>query len=203
MSDRFVAIQEDVEEAFHTSERPLSGRRGSVTFLPHQLTGSCWQMKSDFGIPHSHSLSPTRDRFRLVAIMDLLISLQNLLQALFDVGEEFFWLVLPLTPLVLWVAFWLFGVNWVKLRSVLLSGGAIGVLLIMFMAILTWGAIAPPESGRHAIVGLSLSNFVGKTVYVTALAVIALLCGSVQLAGLCGSLGEFDDEPTDAVEHSH
>ncbi|MCA9076167.1 MAG: hypothetical protein KDA93_14150 [Planctomycetaceae bacterium] len=135
--------------------------------------------------------------------MELLTSLQQLLEALYEVGKDLFWLVLPLTPLILWIAFWLFGVNWVKLRSVLLSGGAIGVLLIMFMAILTWGMIAPPESGRHAMLGLSLSNFVGKTVYVTALTVIALLCGSVQLAGLCGSLCNFDEEPAESTEHAH
>ncbi|MGE0377016.1 MAG: hypothetical protein AB7Q45_16520, partial [Planctomycetaceae bacterium] len=74
-----------------------------------------------------------------------------------------------------------------NLRRVLLSGGWLGGLLIMLVAIVGWGSIAPPESGTHSLLGLTLSNFVGKTVYVTSLAVIALLCGSVQLSGLCGS----------------
>ncbi len=135
--------------------------------------------------------------------MQLLYSLQNLLTALLHVAAELVLLVLPLTPLLIWIAFWLLGVNWVKLRQVLLSGGAIGVVLIMLMAILTWGVIVPPESGRHAIMGLSVSNFVGKTVYVTALTVIALLCGSVQLAGLCGPMCNFDDETSETVDHAH
>ncbi len=135
--------------------------------------------------------------------MELLQSLQELLTALLIVGKQLVFLVLPLTPLLAWVAFWTLSVNWVKLRSVLLSGGAIGVFLLMVVAILTWGVIAPPESGRHAILGLSVSNFVGKTVYVTALAVIALLCGSVQLAGLCAPLCNFDEETPDAVDHAH
>ncbi|MEZ6144925.1 MAG: hypothetical protein R3B91_05700 [Planctomycetaceae bacterium] len=135
--------------------------------------------------------------------MDFLVSLQDLFSALLHVGAELVQLILPLTPLLVWIAFWLLGVNWVKLREVLLKGGAIGVLLIMLMAIITWGVIVPPESGRHAILGLSVSNFVGKTVFVTALAVIALLCGSVQLAGLCGPLCNFEEEAPEAVDHAH
>jgi hypothetical protein len=112
-------------------------------------------------------------------------------------------LILPWTPLIAWVAFWTLAVNWVSLRRVLLSGGWIAVLLLMVVAIIGWGVIAPPESGAHHMLGLTLSNFVGKTVYVTALVVIALLCGSVQLSGLSGSLATFEEREPEPASHGH
>jgi len=135
--------------------------------------------------------------------MELLQSLQELLTALSNVGTALIGLVLPWTPLIAWVAFWTLAVNWVNLRRVLLSGGWIAVLLIMFVTVIGWGVIAPPESGVHVMLGLTLSNFVGKTVYVTALAVIALLCGSVQLAGLCGNLAVFEEDQPETAPHAH
>ncbi len=137
--------------------------------------------------------------------MPLLEALQQLLTAFYDLGAALISTVIPWAPLVAWVAFWALAVNWVSLRRVLLSGGWVGAVLIMLMAILGWGSIAPPESGVHMVLGLTLSNFVGKTVYVTALAVIALLCGSVQLSGLCGPLAQFDEggEPKAPPSQSH
>ena len=129
----------------------------------------------------------------------LLDSLLNLIIAFWNVARDLIVLVLPWTPLVAWVAFWLLAVNWVKYRAVLVKGGWTGVFFIGLMMILIWGLIAPPEAGVHHLFGLSLSNFVGKTVYVTALFSIMFLCGSVQLSGACGSLVCFknEDEPTD------
>ncbi len=103
-------------------------------------------------------------------------------------------------PLLAWLAFWLFAVNWVKLRAVLLSGGWIGLALFGLVAILAWGLIAPPADGHHYFFGLTLSNFVMKTVYVTGLISIMLLCGSVQLSGACGSWACFP-EPKEEDDH--
>lgn len=129
----------------------------------------------------------------------LLDSLLNLLVAFWNVARDLVALVLPWTPLVAWVAFWLLAVNWVKYRAVLIKGGWTGVFFIGLMTILIWGLIAPPEGGVHHVFGLSLSNFVGKTVYVTALFSIMFLCGSAQLSGACGSLVCFkcEEEPVD------
>lgn len=135
--------------------------------------------------------------------MELIYALQQLFVALYQVVTALVALVLPWTPLIAWVAFWMLAVNWVNLRRVLLSGGWIGVLLIMFLAVVGWGSIAPPESGSHALLGLTLSNFVGKTVYVSALAVIALLCGSVQLSGLVGAPSWFEEPAPEEVHHGH
>ncbi len=130
----------------------------------------------------------------------LLDSLLQLIQALWAVVSSLFWLALPWLPLIAWVAYWLFAVNWVKLRSVLLAGGWIGVLLIGLVMILVWGSVAPPDTadGMHHLFGLRLSNFVGKTVYVTGLFSIMFLCGAVQLTGCCDRCCNFPaDEPED------
>ena len=38
--------------------------------------------------------------------------------------------LVPLIPLIIWIAFWTLAVNWTKLRLVLLQGGWIGLALI-------------------------------------------------------------------------
>ena len=134
---------------------------------------------------------------------NLLNSLLELVIADWKVVESVFHLVLPWTPLVAWVAFWLLAVNWVKYRAVLLKGGWTGLFFIGLMMILIWGLIAPPSDSVHHVFGLSLSNFVGKTVYVTALFSIMFLCGSVQLSGACGSLVCFKHEDEEPADHGH
>jgi len=134
-------------------------------------------------------------------MIDLLLSLKTLLDAVLDVLVSLGGVVWPFLPLLAWIGFWLFAVNWVRYRQVLLSGGGVGVVLIGLMTILIWGAIAPPLGGAHHIFGLSLSNYVGKTVYVTSLFVIMLLCGSVQLSGACGNCCGIEDEAPPTPTH--
>jgi hypothetical protein len=111
--------------------------------------------------------------------------------------------VLPWAPLACWIAFWLFGVNWVRFRESLAAGGWIGVLLIAAIAVLIWGNIAPPDDGFHVVIGLPVSNFVGKTVYASALVCIMFLAGSLQLSGCCANCCRFE-EPVEVVEaHGH
>lgn len=117
--------------------------------------------------------------------MEILNALLDLAQAVGLLIWALLQAILPWTPLIAWIAFWTLAVDWVRLRRFLLEGGWIGLLLIAVMAVLVWGAIAPPDSGTHSLLGLQVSNFVGKMVYVTALAVIMLLCGSMQLSGCC------------------
>lgn len=134
-------------------------------------------------------------------MIDLLLSLKTLLDAVLDVLVSLTGLLWPLLPLLAWIGFWLFAVNWVRLRQVLLSGGWIAMALMGLLAILIWGAISPPPDGAHHLLGLSLSNYVGKTVYVTSLFVIMLLCGSVQLSGACGNCCRFEDETREPLAH--
>jgi hypothetical protein len=100
----------------------------------------------------------------------LLTSLRVLFFALADLLGALGVLLIPVIPLAIWIAFWLFAVNWVKLRAALLSGGMIGLFLIGLVAVIVWGVVAPPAEGVHNFLGLKLSNFVGKTVLVTGLA---------------------------------
>ena len=127
-------------------------------------------------------------------------SLQSLLVASWDVVLAVLMLVSPWTPLLVWVAFWMLAVDWVKLRAVMIKGGWIGVALMGLVMVLVWAVVAPPESGSHFLFGLHVSNFVGKTVYVTSLITILFLCGAVQLSGACGSLAHFTE---DALEDDH
>jgi hypothetical protein len=133
------------------------------------------------------------------AVLQSLIELcRDLAVLVLRIGE----VLLPLLPLLAWVAYWTFAVNWTRLRAVLLQGGWVGLVLLGFLAVLVWGTVAPPAAGAHLFLGLTLGNFVGKTVLVTALICIMLLCGSVQLSGACGSLCRFDEPAADADHHA-
>ena len=136
---------------------------------------------------------------------ELLISLSDLLVAAWSLVRAVSALLLPWFPLAVWIGFWLCAVNWIKLREVLVSkGGILGVLLIGAVWILIWGVVAPPDSGSHFILGLTVSNFVGKLVYVTALFCLMFLCGSVQLSGCCNQWCEVSmPDPHAHGDHGH
>ncbi len=136
---------------------------------------------------------------------ELLISLSDLIVAAWSLLKAVSGLLLPWFPLAVWIGFWLCAVNWIKLREVLVSkGGLLGVLLIGAVWVLIWGVVAPPESGSHFILGLTLSNFVGKLVYVTALFCLMFLCGSVQLSGCCNQWCEVTmPDPHAHGDHGH
>ena len=136
---------------------------------------------------------------------ELLISLSDLIIAAWGLVKAVSGLLLPWFPLAGWIGFWLCAVNWIKLREVLISkGGLLGVLLIGAVWILIWGVVAPPDSGSHFILGLTVSNFVGKLVYVTALFCLMFLCGSVQLSGCCNQWCEVTmPDPHAHGDHGH
>ncbi len=138
--------------------------------------------------------------------MTVLESLQQFFWAGIDVLKAVLMLFEPhlglYLALALWILFWTMAVNWVRLRHILLSGGWIGVLFIALMTVLVWGSVAPPESGSHYMLGLRVSNFIGKMVYVTGFICIMLICGSVQLA--VNPHQEEEPAPEDhAHSHSH
>lgn len=130
-------------------------------------------------------------------------SLLQLITAAWQLLVALFLLITPWAPLIGYLAFWLFAVDWVKFRLVIIRGGWIGILLIVFMATLVWGLIAPPAGDHHNLLGLHVTNFVGKFVYVAALTVMMFLCGSVQLSGLCGSWARFPEDTPADDHHGH
>ncbi len=121
------------------------------------------------------------------ALANLVAALLHLLAALwfFVVSVLAVVATSPVLPLALWVAFWLFAVDWTRVRELLLRGAWVAVLLILLVTILVWGVVAPPAAGYHSVLGVHVSNFVGKTVFVTCLVCIAALCGFLQLTGWC------------------
>ena len=138
-------------------------------------------------------------------MLELLNSLLNVVWSLLDVVIALVNVILPFLPLLAWIAYWSLAVNWAKTYDILRRGGYIGVILLMFISIVTWAAVSPPPEGTHSLFGLTVSNFVGKCIYVAMLACIALLCGSVQMSGTFGSLINFSDEaePESADAHAH
>ena len=132
--------------------------------------------------------------------MDFLNSLLDLILAIYHVIVNFAGLILPYAALAAWVVFWLLGVDWVKFRKVLAEGGVVGILLLALVIIMVWGLIAPPAGGVHDLGLVSVSNFVGKTVFVSSLFVIMFLCGAVQLSGACSCCANFSDEDEVAEE---
>ena len=142
------------------------------------------------------------------ALIDLFGSIVDVLYSLLNVVVNLVRVVLPWLPLLAWVGFWTFAVNWAKAFPIIRRGGIVGVLLLMFVTVLGWGAVAPPPSvppaveGSHEMFGLKVGHFTGKFIYVTMLTCIALLCGSAQLSGAFGKLCEFPEEPAED-DHGH
>lgn len=135
------------------------------------------------------------------ALLELIQNIVALFWSILDVIVALIKVVLPWLPLLAWVAFWTLAVNWVKAFDVLRRGGFIGVLLLMFAAVLVWGAVAPPVAGSHSMFGLTVSNYAGKFIYVTMLTCIALLCGSAQMNGFAKGLVSFDESVEEAAAH--
>ncbi len=136
------------------------------------------------------------------ALFDLCSSIVDVFRSLLDVVVNLVRVLLPWLPLLTWVGFWTFAVDWAKAFPILRRGGMFGILLLMFVAVIVWGAVAPPVDGSHVLFGLTVSNYAGKFIYVTMLTCIALLCGSAQLSGAFGRLGEFPEVPSDD-DHGH
>lgn len=134
--------------------------------------------------------------------------MQNVLQSLLDlliaivvlVGSVGY-LILPWAALIAWLVFWLFAVNWTKFRAQIIhEGGWIALLLIAFVWTIVWAVVAPPLSGSYHLFGLTISNFVGKFVYVSSLYCLMFLAGAAQLSGACG---QFVEEPVEVEDHGH
>ncbi len=135
---------------------------------------------------------------------ELFDSLVNLFAAAFGVIQALVMFVLPYAALISWVAFWTLAVNWVKLYEILFKkGGVVGLILICLMSILVWGLIAPPIGGHHELLGMKLSNFIAKIVFVSSLVTIMFLCGSVQLSGSVAAFTNFDEPEPDTGHGGH
>lgn len=113
-------------------------------------------------------------------------------------------LILPWTPLIAWIAFWLFAVNWTRLREIFSLGGWIGVALIGAVMVLIWGSISPLAGGYHDFFGIRVTGtFVEKFIYVAGLFCIMFLCGALQLSGFAASCCPVEEPVLIAEDHGH
>jgi hypothetical protein len=124
--------------------------------------------------------------FQLWSILgSQLLVLRDLLVLLFDFFTRW-----PL--LILWIVWWLLGVNWKKMWGVLGQGAWLPLVLVAILAALAWSQIAPSPGNFLGL--FTVPNFwwqLGNLGFFTAL---ALFCGYLQ-----GRLGwapaEIDLEP--------
>src|SRR5262245_2208696 len=72
----------------------------------------------------------------------LMDALLRAVASLWDVLFELLLVIVPWSPLIAWVAFWLFAVRWVRLREIMAKGGWVGVVLLGAVAVMVWGSVS-------------------------------------------------------------
>jgi hypothetical protein len=79
--------------------------------------------------------------------------------------------------LIVWLAWWLLGVNWRKLWPVLGNGGWAPLVLLVLMVSLVWSRLQPVPCD---CIGVTIPNFWWQLGYMAMLTAIALFCGWLQ-----------------------
>lgn len=105
-----------------------------------------------------------------------------------------------LLPGGLWVAWWLWAVNWKKLWPVLALGGWLPAVLLFLMSAVVWSRVDPVSCSCLGF--FVLPNFVWQLGCVSALAAVALFCGWLQGLLRCGP-AEVSVEPPAAAPDGH
>lgn len=103
--------------------------------------------------------------------------------------------------LIVWVAWWLWGVNWKKAWPALAAGGWAPVVLICVVSALVWSRITP--AACDCLQFVVVPNFWWQLGAVGLLAAVALFCGWLQ--------GVFDwtppevslEPPAPSADHGH
>ena len=102
----------------------------------------------------------------------------QLLELLAKLGGELLQPVLAWTLLIVWVAWWLWAVNWKKAWPVLAEGAWLPALLVLVATALAWSQIYPSEC--TCLGSVTVPNFWWQLGEVTLLAAVTLLCGWLQ-----------------------
>jgi hypothetical protein len=127
---------------------------------------------------------------------DMLVQFLTIITSLATVlGELFVFLgrlILSNLLIIVWIVWWLFGVNWTKVWPVLARGAWLPVVLLLLIIALVWSQLAPNE----------VANFWRQFGALSILTAIALFCGWLQ-----GVLGwtptEINLEPPETSGHAH
>jgi hypothetical protein len=130
----------------------------------------------------------------LVNLWQLVVTFGRVLVNLLAVGLH--WLLL-----IVWVAWWLCGVNWRRTWPVLAVGAWVPVALLAIVAALVWSRLAP--STCDCLGFAVVANFWWQLGTIGLLAALALFCGWLQ--GVFGwEPPELTLEPPDMdVTHGH
>src|SRR5947209_14618354 len=76
--------------------------------------------------------------------------------------------------LIVWLAWWLLGVDWRKLWPVLANGGWAPLVLLVLMVSLVWSRLQPVPCD---CIGVPIPNFWWQLGYMALLTAVALFCG--------------------------
>lgn len=113
--------------------------------------------------------------------------------------NDFTALLITLLPWVLWMVWWLFGVNWHKAWPMLADGGWVPAVLLAVVASFAWATI---DSRPCNCLGfMTVSNGWWQLGYVSTLAALALVCGWLQ-GYFAWTPAEISVEPP-PVSHEH
>jgi hypothetical protein len=125
------------------------------------------------------------DGFILDQLRDLLLTLSPYFLALLLPG--------------LWCAWWLWGVNWIKLWPTLAKGAWLPVVLLAVMAAVVWAQVQPSQCDCLGFV--TLPNGWWQVGTVALLLALALFCGWLQ--GYFGWMPEEISVEPPPLEHDH
>ncbi|MCI0684200.1 MAG: hypothetical protein L0Y71_18990 [Gemmataceae bacterium] len=110
--------------------------------------------------------------------MTILDTLRELLSNLGDLAYQLAALAWQHILLILWVIWWLWGVNWQRAWPVLRQGAWAPLILLMAASALVWSRIAPASCDCLAIV--TIPNFWWQLGYVGMLVALMFFCGWLQ-----------------------
>jgi hypothetical protein len=105
-------------------------------------------------------------------------TLWQLVQVLLQLSQQVVELALQWSLLVVWIAWWLCGVNWSKVWPVLARGAWAPVVLLMVTGALVWSSIAPGPC--TCLPDIIVPNFWWQLGAVGLLAAVTLFCGWLQ-----------------------
>jgi hypothetical protein len=110
--------------------------------------------------------------------MEILQTLGELLGNLVQLGRELFALAWHYILILVWVVWWLWGVNWRRAWPFLAQGAWAPLVLLIIISALVWSRITPGPCECLGIV--VVPNFWWQLGYVGLLVAIALFCGWLQ-----------------------
>jgi hypothetical protein len=119
-------------------------------------------------------LTPGADMDQLVTVFQ---SLWQIVLALGDLLVQLLALAMHWSLLIVWVAWWLWGVNWKKTWPVLAQGAWAPLVLLMLVSAQVWSRLAPGECNLGFVV---VANFWWQLGAVGLLVALTFLCGWIQ-----------------------